>query len=260
MYINPMRRKKINLWLLILIILFITAIVFTFIHMSNSSKANSDSRYNQKNGEATTNREVNGSSIGKIDSYDSFSDVAVTPGDSGSVEMYNEVPTAETPSENTSGNSPIDPSLASPGPQPSKSTNITPITIGNHVYTINGATSKKEENYQYVEFKNDKVIYRLNTNATAFPDMLKKDNLKQYIEETFSVQVTSDIKTGTVDEIEMIICTIADRSCVGYFIITKLNDSEVVCLKVVDADNQFALIQDLSVPIHEIPFITANIQ
>ena len=48
MYVRPVRRKKINLWLLILIILFIVAIVFTIIHMSNSSKANSDSRYSEK--------------------------------------------------------------------------------------------------------------------------------------------------------------------------------------------------------------------
>ena len=58
----------------------------------------------------------------------------------------------------------------------------------------------------------------------------------------------------------MIICTIADGSTVGYLIITPLNDQEVVCLKVYDANNQLALIKDLSEPINDINSIKTNIQ
>ncbi len=246
MYVRPVRRKKINLWLLILIILFIIAIVFTIIHMSNSSKANSDSRYSERN-DNTVNKELNGSTIGKVDSYDSFSDISVVPNGSGTVEMYNEIPNSNTNPE------------SSTSPQVENE----PVKIADHIYSFKNlgdfSISGQEQN-QFVDLKKGNLLYRLRAEKVSFNDVLGKEGLKSYLETTYNIQVTSELKTGTVNDIQMIICTIADGSTVGYLIITPLNDQEVVCLKVYDANNQLALIKDLSEPINDINSIKTNIQ
>ena len=256
MYVRPVRRKKINLWLLILIVLFIVAIVFTIIHMSNSSKANSDNRYNKQGSENTINRESSGSTIGKVDSYDSFSNIAIIPKDSSKVEMYNEVPN-ETPAE-VPVTIPGMVSPSSPGAGPSS-----PITLDNHTYSFGelGESSLEEDGAnKYITLKKEKILYKIKTEKTTFNDTLNKDGLKAYIESTYGITITSEIKTGTINNVQMIICSMADKSSVGYFIMTPLNDSELLCLKVFDANNQFALIQDLSEPINDIDSIKTNIQ
>ncbi|MBR2704243.1 MAG: hypothetical protein IKE91_02120 [Clostridia bacterium] len=243
MYVRPVRRKKINLWLLILIILFIVAIVFTIIHMSNSSKANSDSRYSEKTNNNTINKELQGSTIGKVDSYDSFSNITVVPNESGTVEMYNEIPTESV--------------TPTPVAEPE------PVKLNDHTYSfkeLGEFSLQGSEPAQYVELKKGDILYRLNTEKTTFNDMLNKEGLQAYLETTYNIKVTSELKTGTINDIQMIICSMADGSSVGYFIITPLNDSEVLCMKVFDANNQLALIKDLSEPIKDIDSIKTNIQ
>lgn len=263
MYMNTYRRKKINLWLLILIILFIVAIVFTVIHMSNSSKANSDNRYSKQNNEKAINQEKNGSTIGKVDSYDSFSNVTVSPGESGSVEMYNEVPeNTGSPDENNYkkiGGLTIPPAASASEAEREKQ----PVTIDEHTYSFqnlgdfckNGAPT-----HEFVELKKGDYLYRLNIQKSSFDDVLHKDSLKSHIETTFNVQVTSELKTGTINELQMILCTIADSTSVGYFAITPFNESEVLCIKIYDVNNPMALIKDLSEPLNDISSIKANIQ
>ncbi|MBQ3408340.1 MAG: hypothetical protein IJH12_03945 [Clostridia bacterium] len=235
MYVGPVRRKKINLWLLILIVLFIVAVIFTVIHISNSSKANSDSRYSERstNQNNMVNREVAGSKIGKIDSYESFGNIESSPETQTSMEIYNEIP------------------------------NHTPIYINNHTYKLQdlgNASIQGTNPNQYVELKKGNILYRITTSNSSFSETLAKDNLKSYIEDTYDVQVTSELKTGNVNDIEIIICTMAKSSDIGYFVITPLNDSEILCLKIYDANNMYSLLQDLSEPINDIKSIKSNIQ
>lgn len=257
MYVRPVRRKKINLWLLILIVLFIVAIVFTIIHMSNSSKANSDNRYSKKSSENVINKESSGSTIGQVNSYDSFSDINANSGGSSKVEMYNEIP------DTNSAEAPVSvPGIVLPS-SPGAEANPSSIGLDDHTYSFSqlGESSLKgDENNKYIELKKGNILYKIKTEKTTFNDILNKDNLKSYLESNYGVIVTSEIKTGTVNNIQMIICTIADGSSVGYFIITSLNDSEILCLRAFDANNQFALIQDLSEPIKDIDLIKTNIQ
>lgn len=240
MYVGPVRRKKINLWLLILIILFIVAIVFTIIHMMNSTNANSDSRYNQRNAYSSSevNKEYSGSRIGKVDSYDSFSNIE-SESSTNQVEMYNHIP-----EETTEPNS-------------------APITLNEHTYNFKdvGIASLQGTNpNQYVELKKGNFLYKISTEKNNFSDTLHKDNLKSYLENTYNIQITSELKTGTVNNTQIIICTMADNSSVGYLIIAPLNDAETIFLKVFDANNLFALIQDLSEPINDMGIIKTNIQ
>ena len=210
--------------------------------MSNSSKANSDSRYSKKNSDNVINRESSGSTIGRVDSYDSFSDIAIVPGESSKVEMYNEIPTEE--------NTPKEPEQ-------------TPLSLDEHIYNfkdLGEASLKGDGVNQYIELKKGNILYKIKTEKSTFADTLNKEGLKEYLESTYQITITSELKTGTVNNIQMIICSIADGSSVGYFIITPLNDSEILSLKVFDANNQFALIQDLSEPINDIDSIKTNIQ
>ena len=241
MYVGPVRRKKINLWLLILIILFIVAIVFTIIHMMNSSNANSDSRYSQKeNSSNVVNKEYSGSRIGKVDSYDSFSDIENDSGSTKKVEMYNTIP------EETS--------------EPKKKE---PLKLNEHTFNYNdiGESSIQGEiSNQYIELKKGDLLYKITTEKSTFDDILHKEELKKYIEDTYKLQITSELKTGTVNNVKMIICTIADTNSVGYLIVTPLNDTEVLFLRANNANNPFALIEDLSGPFNDIPTIKTNIQ
>lgn len=266
MYVGPIRRKKINLWLLILIVLFIVAIVFTTIHMLNSSKANSDNRYSQKDDNSVAsnivNRESSGSKIGRVDSYSSFSDIE-NGASNNKVEMYDEIPNDANSSDSPASASHNGMDGLLPNVTPSTPEKAQPVTLKNHTYSfqnlgeysITGAPS-----YEFVELKKGNHLYRLSVEKSSFNDILSKDGLKSYLEKTFNVQVTSELKTGTINDMQMILCSVADSCSVGYFIITPFNDSEVLCVKVYDANNQMALIKDLSEPLNDINTIKANIQ
>lgn len=241
MYAGQVKRKKINLWLLVLVVLFIMALIFTIIHMTNSSRANSDSRYNnvtQQNSEniskntqenTITNKESDGSEIGQVDSYDLFSDI----------ETSQNAENRETQER------------------------AVPVKLDNHTYTfkdIGKASIQGNKPNQYVELKTKTLLYKILVNKSSFSDLLNKEGLKQYIQDTYRVQVTSELKTGNMNNMKIILCTVADGKNVAYLIITPLNDSESLVLKVYDARNAFGLIQDLTEPFNELEKIKTNIQ
>lgn len=253
MYVGPVRRKKINLWLLILIILFIVAIIFTIIHVLNSSKANSDYRYSQRNEEnsvaavasadATNSvsnkknnsvaKESNGSRIGIINSTESFADIDSSPRTTTTIEVTSHKDNNENKSEN--------------------------VELGGHKFNFKdlGKASLKGD---YVELKKGDILYKICTEQSSFDSTKGKENLKSYLESKYKIQVTSDFKVGTLNGVSMIICTIAETTGVGYLIITPLNDNEIICMKVYDANNLFGLIKDLSTPINDINELKSNIQ
>ena len=257
MYIGAIRRKKINLWLLILLILFIVAIVFTAIHMMNSTKANSDSRYDQTNKLADTNTtEYSGSRIGKVNSYDSFSNIENKTSDS-QVPVYSEIPNQD------SGTIPVSTPVTPLQSRPSTGDNSSPINLGNHTYSFQNLGEfilGGQQPNQYIELKRENLLYRVITEKKKFNDILNGTDLKKSLEEMFSIQVTSEIKTGTINDTQIIVCTIADNSSVGYLFITPLNDDESMFLRVYNANNMFELIQDISNPISDISLLKENIQ
>ena len=241
-----------------LIILFIVAIIFTIIHILNSSEANSDYRYSQRNDENAiavsananstdklTNRrsndvikEVSGSRIGTIDSTESFADIESSPHTTTTIEVSSHEPENE---ENNSQD----------------------IELGGHKYNyqeLGSASLKGDDSYKYVELKKGDTLYRITTATSSFDDTKGKENLKSYLENTYKIQITSELKIGSLNGINMIICTMAETTSVGYFIITPLNDNETICMKVYDANNLFGLIKDLSVPINDIDALKSNIQ
>lgn len=254
MYINPVRRKKINLWLLILIVLFIVAIIFTFIHMTNSTNANSDNRYTQSSTITSNevNKEYSGSKIGKVDSYDSFLDIE----NGGSSTISNETQNDKTPT-----------SIEAPIPEVFSASTLgntsSPLILGDHKYSFQNlgeAYLKGTGSEQYVVLRRENYIYQISTEKSCFSELLKRADLKSYIESSYNIQITSELKTGTIDGTQIIICTIADTTSVGYLIITSLNENESMFIRVLDANNMFALIQDLSNPISDISLLKENIQ
>ena len=174
MHVSSVKRKKINLWLLLLIILFILAIIFTIIHITNSSKANSDARYSsissQSKNKNTTinniaNKETNGSRIGTIESLSSFRDIEdyVSHENSNAGEVVN-----DTSSQNVTPN-----------------TQQNAFKIDNHTYTFDNTVTacvKGRSPSQYIELKKDIYLYKISTSSISFSDLRANQNIKDYIE------------------------------------------------------------------------------
>lgn len=256
MYVGPMKTKKINLSLLLLIVLFIIAIIFTIIHINNSSKANSDSRYSNINSQSSNknnivtslkNRETNGSRIGVVDSFSNFHDIdESTASDSRSSNVTTSIVTNENESQ-----------------EATPSTELHIVKANNHTYTFdnNYAISLKNDGPdQYVELKYKNFLYKVNTTSISFSELKSNQNLKEYIEKTYKLQVTSDIKSGSFCGNNLIICTIAENNEVAYLLITPLNDSEILVLKIFNNKNKSAMIEDLTEILNNISTLKSSIQ
>ena len=223
MYVGSIRRKKINLWLLLLIVLFIIAIIFTIIHIVNSSRANSDNRYNyvtsqsdKKNNAINRliNTETNGSGIGRIDSYTNFREIDEIGFDNNSINSNENTSQSQTTSEETT-------------------------------------TTK--------EVKKNGYLCKMFVSNISYTNLTSNPNLKEYIQETYKLQVTSEIKSGTINGNTLSICTMAENNEVAYLIITPLNNSDVLILKVFNDKNTSAMIEDLTGILGDISELKSNI-
>lgn len=248
MYIGPVRRKKINLWLLILIVLFIIAVVFTIIHVFNSSNANSDDRASKNHvvassEENTINKNSDGSRIGKISSFSDFHDIETD------YTQENNTTNIISMSENfedilTQDNEP----------------NETTLELNNHKYIFSKDKEATLENNKYVQIKSSNYSIRMNTDKYIYSDLKKKSGLKAFLQNQYNMTITSDLKVGNIKNTDLIVCTISENNDVAYFFITPLNSSEILCLKIYNSEDMSTLIEDISGPIDEISSIKTCIQ
>ncbi len=256
MYVGPVRRKKINLWLLILIILFIIAIVFTIIHIFNSSRANSDYRAsknssiasnNNISNENTINRKYNGSGIGKVSSFSDFYDIETNTTQEET--NINRIP----PTEN----------FTDIPAQESESTE-TILELNNHKYVFNknkqAILLDNNSSKKYIQINSSNYTVRLTTDKFNYSDLKSKSGLRAFLQEQYNVLITSDIKTGVIKNTDLLLCTISENQDVAYLFITPLSNSEILCLKIYNSEDMSTLIKDISKPIDEISSIKASIQ
>lgn len=255
MYVGSMKRKKINLWLLLLIVLFTIAIIFTIVHITNSSKANSDYRYSSRTAhnkaENSTinnliNSETSGSGIGTINSFSGFRDIEEITADDNSVNSNESTPRNEASSQ-----------------EATPSTELRILKVNNHSYTFDStvtASVKGDGSSQYVELKKKGYLYKVITNKMSYSDLKSKEHLKDYIEKTYKLQVTGEIKSGTIKGNSLSICTMAENNEVAYLIITPLNDSEILVLKIFNDRNTSAMIEDLTEVLDYITTLKSSIQ
>lgn len=246
MYVGSVRRKKINLWLLILIILFIIAIIFTIIHIFNSSQASSDDRASQNHSLIASNninKKTDGSGIGKISSYSDFYDIESNSSQESDSEItlpisenFEDIPTQENLSTETS------------------------LKLNNHTYVFDKDKQATLVDNKYVQICNNTYLMRLTTSNYNYLDLKNKSSLKSFLQDTYNMTITSDLKTGNMKNTDLLLCTISENNDVAYFFITPLNSSEVLCLKVYNSEDMSTLIKDISEPIGEISSIKTSIQ
>ena len=118
--------------------------------------------------------------------------------------------------------------------------------------------SVAKENSKKLKYKSNKIF---NTDNKISFDTLKSTNdLQNYISNTYNLNITSSLKSGNINNLDIIIFTISDDTGVGYCIFTKLNDSEVAYAKIYNTENSSKLISDLSNPITKISAVIASMQ
>ncbi|MBR2744676.1 MAG: hypothetical protein IKE01_05220 [Clostridia bacterium] len=238
------RKIKIDLWFLILTILFIIALVFTIIHICNSAKANTDDYYDKQpqntiasstTNSSSSNVKSNNSINNKIDlnSLDDFS-------------IINNTVSSTTDSNNSE--------QASPNVEKK-------YKLNNHIYKFD-ETKKVMLNTgsanQNLELQTDTYVLKMNTDTMYYDSLKSKEDLSGFFQKNYQITADSNIKSGTLQDLNVILCSFKEDNKTGYFIVTKLNESEIIYFKVYNKVDMSSLIDDLSQPLDEISSIINN--
>ena len=242
------KRKSINLILIIFIILVIIALIILAVYLTTLSNENNNTSENNEitqneqnnsiqmgvetntNQTETNNLEDTNSTYNSIENLDDFEDITT-----------NEIED-QTSSESQS------------------------LTFNNHTLTFdssvdasivqNNGTSELQLNY--TDF-NLQMLLGTDSSAT-FEDLKNNTSLNTYLESTYNMTITSSLKTGNISNLEVIICTMSDTNGQAYFIITPLNDYEIIYSKIYNTSDSQSLIEDLSKPLEELSVIISNLQ
>lgn len=248
---KPVRRKSINLFLLIIIVLAIIALIIISIYLINrpfeenddtdeNIVATSSSEYLPSpeslvsNQTILNNSEYSNSILNSLNDFEDLEDM-----DGNTIQPEN-VPITE---------------------------NTKALTLNGHKLNFNNSEDAtivqnaniSELKVNYTDF-NFKML--LNTDKqTTFENLKKNTSLKSYLESTYNISITSSLKSGNINNsLDIIICTISDANGPAYFIITPLNNSEILYSKIYNTSNSQALIDDLSKPLDEISSMITKFQ
>jgi hypothetical protein len=265
---NNGKKLKISLWFVIIMILFIIALVFTFIHISNSSKANTDNYIANQVFEANASGEK--TSLVKISKKEERNNLI----DLNSLSEINTISTAgqsnTTNTTNTTANTTPSNTTTNTTQQSTENSSVNKTTeqnsqpekntykLNNHTYKFDSAQKVSVSNTasnQYLQLDYNDHIMKVNTDTMYYNNLKKKSDIKGFLEETYKIQITSDIKSGNYKGTNIIICTFTENSNAGYLIIAKLNESETVYFKVFNKADMSQIVSDLSGPLDEISSI-----
>ncbi|MBP3502077.1 MAG: hypothetical protein J6K42_01140 [Clostridia bacterium] len=244
---KPIRRKSINLILLIFIILSIITLIIISVYLINFSSKNDET----ENTATIQNTENNSIKMG-INTNNTQSENNISKNNnyvSNSIENFENFEDINT-NEIT--------------PQTSYDSNT--ITFNDHILTFDDSvnasiiqtTNIPELQLSYPDF-NFKML--LNTNrSTSFESLKNNTSLKSYLESKYNISITSPLKFGNINNLDMIICTISDNNGNAYFIITPLSDSEIMYSKIYNTSDNQSLIEDLTKPLEEISSMISKLQ
>lgn len=219
MYKNEIKRVKINLLLLVFLTLFIVALTFTVIHILNSSQASTNNSSDYASEYKTNNKIIESNMIDT---------------DEDSLTSYTTIPNISSESNSNTN---------------------TNINYNNHSYIFdkNDSVELLEDNLkQYIKFDYNGYIYRINTDTISFSNLKKQNDLKSFLAENYRINITSDIKSGNYNNLDLILCTISDGDAVGYFVITPLKNNEIVYFEIYNSYDTSMLISDLTDPLNYI--------
>lgn len=238
------KRKSINLFLIIFILLFISILILFVVNII-ANKKQETSKLSQNNEENNSAVQFTVDSNNTEDTSD-FDDISSI----NSVNT-NELPTNESTVQNTNN---------------SNTQNEKTLSLNHHSYVFDQSTQAsliKNNNVEtlqilYPDFQY-KILYNTD-NSINYENLRNQSNLKSYLEDNYNFQITSNLKTGTINNMNMIIFTFSDNMGIGYCIFTSLNDSEIAYSKIYNTDNNKELISDLSNPITKLSLIISSMK
>lgn len=282
MNVSKGKSLKISLWFIIIMILFIIALIFTFIHISNSSKANTDNYLANQVFEANASgdktslvkisRKEERNNLIDLNSLSEINTISSTEqSNSTNTDQNNPVSNTEnnstttTSQSNENENQQTSENTANQDENTVDTQNTVPekntYKLNNHTYKFDSAQKVSVSNTtsnQYIQLDYSDYIMKVNTDTMYYNNLKKKSDIKSFLEENYQIQITSDIKSGNFNSTNIIICTFTENTNTGYLIITKLNESETVYFKVFNKSDMSQLISDLSDPLDEISSIIKN--
>lgn len=246
---NETKRKSISLILIIFIILLIVALV---ILLSKVFQNNEDDEVSNNSGiEISVN--TSSENITNSTDYDDISFENSTESNLVTNDTNIALSTNNSTENTTTSNS---------------TTNTEPktLTLNGHNYKIKNsleATLVQNNNSSAIQTiypdYNYKMIFNTSNN-TNFADLKSNSDLKNYLESTFDLKITSTIKSGNINNLNIILFTISDSIGNGYCVFTSLNDTEIAYAKLYDTSDSSKLISDLSTPLANISELIASME
>lgn len=226
------RTKKISLFLLIIIVLFIIALIFTIINIFSSTNAQSEENNTKVELSLDSNKISSSEEPNIINNYNFLQDL----------ESFTDISNPENLNEESNST----------------------FTLNNHTFKFDDSTEASiidDFNGSALQILNSnsesKII--LNTdNSVNYETLKSTPSLRNYLETKYNISITSDVKSGKIQNLNIILFTISDDNGVAYFVITPLNDSEIIYSKIYNKSDMSSLINDLSQPIDEISSIINN--
>lgn len=233
------KRKSINLFLIIFILLFISILILFVVNIIANKK--------QETSKLSQNNEENNSAVQFTVDSNNTEDTS----DFDDISSINSVNTNESTVQNTNN---------------SNTQNEKTLSLNHHSYVFDQSTQAsliKDNNVEtlqilYPDFQY-KILYNTD-NSINYENLRNQSNLKSYLEDNYNFQITSNLKTGTINNMNMIIFTFSDNIGIGYCIFTSLNDSEIAYAKIYNTDNNKELIADLSNPITKLSLIISSMK
>lgn len=247
---NETKRKSISLILIIFIILLVVALVILIakVFQNNEDDEVSNNSDIEISVNTSTENTTNSTDYDILASENSTENNVIT-NDTNTDSSTNNTTENTTSTENTT-------------------TNTEPKTI-----TLNGHNYKIKDNLEATIIQNNnssaiqtvypdynyKMIFNTSSN-TNFADLKSNSDLKTYLESTFNLKITSAIKSGNLNNLNVILFTISDSIGNGYCVFTSLNDNEIAYAKLYDTSDSSKLISDLSTPLANISELIASME
>lgn len=247
------KRKSISLFLIIFIMILIILLAILAIKLLKN-KDNTNLSDNNSNAQAQLSIETNDIEFNDVENTSNFNEITNyienTNSNSENATKINETITNST--ENSIDNQITDSSYK--------------LTLNNHTYKFKNnekASIIQDNEKSAIQTINSDFNYKMlfNTdNTTTFNALKENSNLKTSLESNYNFTITSNLKIGNINNLNVIAFTISDINGIGYCVITPLNDREITYTKIYNTANTAELISDLSNPLTEISSIIENLE
>lgn len=247
------KRKSISLFLIIFIMILIILLAILAIKLLKN-KDNTNLSDNNSNAQAQLSIETNDIEFNDVENTSNFNEITNyienTNSNSENATKINETITNST--ENSIDNQITDSSYK--------------LTLNNHTYKFKNnekASIIQDNEKSAIQTINSDFNYKMlfNTdNTTTFNALKENSNLKTSLESNYNFTITSNLKIGNINNLNVIAFTISDINGIGYCVITPLNDTEITYTKIYNTANTAELVSDLSNPLTEISSIIENLE